>query len=84
MEDNNDWECDPRKDDCGGISYPGQNIDKFIEDNKALLRRMYGVMQEVTLPSRTLEESTRYISITTFPLYVYPKHHPISPVSFNS
>jgi len=33
---------------CGsaGKSYPGKAIDKFIDDNKALLRRMYGELQE--------------------------------------
>jgi len=33
---------------CGsaGKSYPSKSIDKFIEDNKALLRRMYGELQE--------------------------------------
>jgi len=33
---------------CGsrGKSYPGAAIDKFIDDNKALLKRMYGELQE--------------------------------------
>merc|ERR1719427_425990 len=33
---------------CGsaGNSYPVTSIDKFIDDNKALLRRMYGELQE--------------------------------------
>jgi len=33
---------------CGsaGKSYPAKSIDKFIDDNKALLRRMYGELQE--------------------------------------
>jgi len=33
---------------CGsaGSSYPSKSIDKFIDDNKALLRRMYGELQE--------------------------------------
>ena len=42
-----------------GNSYPTQYIDKFIEDNKALLRRMYGVLQEPRIGTRTLEQSTR-------------------------
>ena len=45
--------------DNTGSSYPGKSIEKFIEDNKALLRRMYGEIQEVARDSRTLEESTR-------------------------
>jgi len=33
---------------CGsrGKSYPSTAIDKFIDDNKALLKRMYGELQE--------------------------------------
>jgi len=33
---------------CGsaGSSYPSKSIDKYIDDNKALLRRMYGELQE--------------------------------------
>ena len=33
---------------CGsaGNTYPDNAIDKFINDNKALLRRMYGLLQE--------------------------------------
>ena len=33
---------------CGsaGNSYPSKFIDTFIDDNKALLRRMYGELQE--------------------------------------
>ena len=42
-----------------GNSYPAKVINKFIEDNKALLRRMYGVLQEQRIGNRTLEESTR-------------------------
>ena len=42
-----------------GNSYPTQSIDTFIEDNKALLRRMYGVLQEPRVGKRTLAESTR-------------------------
>jgi len=44
-----------------GSSYPVNSIDKFIVDNKALLRRMYGVLQEPRIPTRTLEESTRHL-----------------------
>jgi len=47
--------------DNTGSSYPGKSIEKFIEDNKALLRRMYGEIQEVARDSRTLEESTRHL-----------------------
>jgi hypothetical protein len=42
-----------------GNSYPTQSIDIFIKDNKALLRRMYGVLQEPRIGKRTLAESTR-------------------------
>lgn len=31
-----------------GTSYPSTPIDKFIDDNKALMRRMYGELQETT------------------------------------
>jgi len=44
-----------------GSSYPVNSIDKFIVDNKALLRRMYGVLQEPRIATRTLEESTRHL-----------------------
>ena len=49
----------------GGSSYPSKDIDKFIDDNKALLNRMYGELQEprtVTVrvrATRTFKESTR-------------------------
>ena len=42
-----------------GNSYPTQSIDIFIADNKALLRRIYGVLQEPRIGKRTLAESTR-------------------------
>eukprot|EP00090_Calanus_glacialis_P040546 TRINITY_DN70763_c0_g1_i1.p1 TRINITY_DN70763_c0_g1~~TRINITY_DN70763_c0_g1_i1.p1 ORF type:complete len:144 (+),score=17.98 TRINITY_DN70763_c0_g1_i1:109-540(+) len=44
-----------------GNSYPTQPIDTFILDNKALLRRMYGVLQEPRIGKRTLAESTRHL-----------------------
>ena len=33
---------------CGsaGNTYPSDNIDQFIDNNKALIRRMYGELQE--------------------------------------
>ena len=33
---------------CGsaGNTYPSENIDQFIDNNKALIRRMYGELQE--------------------------------------
>jgi len=37
-----------------GNSFPTQRISKFIDDNKALLRRMYGEQQE----SRTITQTT--------------------------
>jgi len=36
----------------GGTSYPNKKIDSFIDDNKALLRRMYGELQEPRTTSR--------------------------------
>jgi len=36
-----------------GNSYPNKNIDTFIDDNKALLRRMYGELQETQTVTRT-------------------------------
>jgi len=44
-----------------GVSYPDKSINHFIDQNKALLRRMYGVLQEPSIASRTLEESTRHL-----------------------
>jgi len=51
----------------GGSSYPTKKIESFIDDNKALLRRMYGELQEprqVTKTSvrvvRTFSNSKRY------------------------
>jgi len=52
---------------CGssGNSYPAEAIDKFIDDNKALLKRMYGVLQEPRTVTtvrvvRTLKQETRF------------------------
>jgi len=52
---------------CGssGKSYPAEAIDKFIDDNKALLKRMYGVLQEPKIVTtvrvvRTLKQETRF------------------------
>merc|ERR1719427_2558333 len=44
---------------CGsaGNSYPVTSIDKFIDDNKALLRRMYGELQE---PRTFKQTSSRF------------------------
>jgi len=36
-----------------GTTYPSKAIDKFIDDNKALMRRMYGELQETTTVTRT-------------------------------
>lgn len=36
-----------------GNTYPSRAIDKFIDDNKALMRRMYGELQETTTVTRT-------------------------------
>lgn len=36
-----------------GTTYPTKAIDKFIDDNKALLRRMYGELQETRTVTRT-------------------------------
>ena len=51
---------------CGtsGDSYPREAIDRFVDENKALLRRMYGELQEPRTMStgrmvRTLAEDTR-------------------------
>ena len=49
---------------CGsaGNTYPSKLIDKFINDNKALLRRMYGELQEprtVSRVVRTLKDKKR-------------------------
>jgi len=38
----------------GGSSYPAQAIDKFIDDNKALMRRMYGELQEPQFTKTTV------------------------------
>lgn len=47
----------------GGTSYPTQRIDKFIDDNKALLRRMYGELQEPRRPvTRTTVRVVRKFS----------------------
>ena len=50
---------------CGGAgnSYPSKSIDKFIDDNKALLRRMYGVVQEprTVTTVRVVRWSTRSV-----------------------
>lgn len=36
-----------------GTTYPANVIDKFIDDNKALMRRMYGELQETRTVTRT-------------------------------
>jgi len=52
---------------CGssGNSYPSKAIDEFIDDNKALLKRMYGVVQEPRTVTtvrvvRTLKQNKRF------------------------
>ena len=52
---------------CGssGNSYPSKAIDEFIDNNKALLKRMYGVVQEPRTVTtvrvvRTLKQNKRY------------------------
>jgi len=44
-----------------GSSYPITNINTFILENRALMRRMYGELQELRVGRRTLEESTRHL-----------------------
>ena len=51
---------------CGsaGNTYPNKAIDKFIDDNKALLKRMYGELQQPRTVTtvrvvRTFKDSTR-------------------------
>ena len=36
-----------------GSEYPDSNIDKFVDDNKALLRRMFGESQEQQVVTQT-------------------------------
>jgi len=49
---------------CGsaGQSYPSAKIDGFIDDNKALLRRMYGELQEPRTITRTTVRVVRTFS----------------------
>ena len=46
---------------CGnaGAQYPQQKIDQFIDDNKALLRRMYGEPQEPASAAKTKQRVVR-------------------------
>ena len=51
---------------CGsaGNTYPDKAIDKYIDDNKALLKRMYGELQQPKTVTtvrvvRTFKDSTR-------------------------
>jgi len=53
---------------CGkaGNSYPLKSMEKFIDENKALLRRMYGLLQEPRTVARkrrvlTFADSTRHL-----------------------
>jgi len=46
----------------GGSSYPAKAIDVFIDDNKALLRRMYGELQEPRTITRTTVRVVRTFS----------------------
>ena len=50
---------------CGGAgkAYPSKSIDKFIDENKGLLRRMYGVVQEprTVTTVRVVRWSTRSV-----------------------
>jgi len=52
---------------CGsaGTSYPSSKIDGFIDDNKALLRRMYGELQEPRTVTRTTVRVVRTFSGTS-------------------
>ena len=36
-----------------GSGYPDSGINKFVDDNKALLRRMFGELQERKVVTRT-------------------------------
>lgn len=49
---------------CGsaGTNYPTKKIDGFIDDNKALLRRMYGEVQEPRTITRTTVRVVRTFS----------------------
>ena len=44
-----------------GSNYPSAGIDKYLDDNKALLRRMFGELQE----SRTVTQTSVTI-VTSF------------------
>ena len=41
-----------------GQSYPVEAITEYVEDNKALLRRMFGVIAGAEEKSRTVKKTT--------------------------
>jgi len=49
-----------------GTSFPAQKISQFINDNKALLRRMYGETQEQTTVTKTTVRIVRTFTNTGF------------------
>ena len=49
----------------GGSNYPEKAINSFIEDNRALMRRMFGEMQEPkTFTTMTLRVVRTYVGPT--------------------
>ena len=50
---NHQLQCSSR-----GQSYPDQAITSYVEDNKALLRRMFGVIAGTEEKSRTVKKTT--------------------------
>ena len=50
-----------------GVSYPTKKIDTFIDDNKALMRRMYGELQEtVTVTKTTVRVVRTFNGVSSF------------------
>jgi len=66
---------------CGssGNSYPGSKISGFIDDNKALLRRMYGELQE---PQTVTHTTVRVVR--TFPPLSFAVSQPLIKPQFAS
>jgi len=54
----------------GGSTYPESKISEFIDDNKALMRRMYGSLVETSLPD--LPETPKTPASTTFITRSFP------------
>jgi len=55
--------------DQGGFSYPGDKISTFIDDNKSLMRRMYGTLVQIEEPEvvrRTPASTTFARSVRQF------------------